>query len=51
MYLMPIFAVALELMMFGVVPTPLSIAGIAITCAGVAMVAWKKDRPQASAVD
>jgi drug/metabolite transporter (DMT)-like permease len=51
MYLTPIIAVVLELMIFGVVPTPLSIAGIAVTCLGVAMVAWKKDRPQASAVD
>jgi drug/metabolite transporter (DMT)-like permease len=51
MYLTPIIAVVLELMVFGLVPTPLSIAGIAVTCLGVAMVAWKKDRPLASAVD
>ncbi len=39
-YLTPIFAVALELPLFGVVPSPLSLAGIAITCLGVAMVSW-----------
>ncbi len=42
MYLTPIFAVVLELLMFGVVPTPLSLAGIAVTCLGVAMVAWTR---------
>ena len=51
MYLTPIIAVALELLIFGVVPTPLSIAGIAVTCLGVSLVAWKKDKPQATAVD
>jgi len=45
MYLTPVFAVVLELLMFGVVPTPLSLAGIAVTCLGVAMVAWQKNRP------
>ena len=45
MYLTPVFAVALELLMFGVIPTPLSLAGIAVTCLGVAMVAWQKHRP------
>lgn len=39
-YLTPIFAVALELPMFGVVPSLLSLAGIAVTCLGVAMVSW-----------
>lgn len=39
-YLTPIFAVALELAMFGVVPTVISLAGIVITCLGVAMVSW-----------
>jgi drug/metabolite transporter (DMT)-like permease len=47
MYLTPVFAVVLELLMFGVVPTPLSLAGMAITCLGVAMVAWQKRRPAA----
>lgn len=44
-YLTPIFAVVLEFAMFQVVPTPLSIAGIAITCAGVALVAWRPRPP------
>jgi drug/metabolite transporter (DMT)-like permease len=39
LFLTPIVAVLLEWMMFGVVPTPLSIIGIAVTCAGVALVA------------
>ena len=47
MYLTPVFAVVLELLMFGVVPTQLSLAGMAITCLGVAMVAWQKSRPAA----
>ncbi len=42
-YLTPVFAVALELVMFGVVPTALSLAGIVITCGGVAMVSWQGD--------
>lgn len=42
MYLPPIFAVALELAMFGVVPGALMLAGIAVTCAGVAMTVWHK---------
>lgn len=37
MYLPPIFAVALEFLMFGVVPTATSIVGIAITSGGVAL--------------
>jgi len=40
-YLTPIFAVVLELALFGVAPTGLSIAGILITCFGVAMVSWR----------
>jgi drug/metabolite transporter (DMT)-like permease len=51
MYLTPIFAVVLELLMFGVIPTPLSLAGIAVTCLGVAMVAWKRERPVSIAAD
>ena len=38
LYLTPIFAVALEYLMFDIVPGTLSMAGIAVTCAGVAMV-------------
>jgi drug/metabolite transporter (DMT)-like permease len=41
LYLTPIFAVVLEFLMFDVVPAALSIAGIAVTCSGVAMVAWR----------
>jgi drug/metabolite transporter (DMT)-like permease len=41
-YLTPIFAVVLELLMFDVVPSPVSLAGIAITCLGVAMVSWTR---------
>jgi drug/metabolite transporter (DMT)-like permease len=41
-YLTPIFAVGLELAMFGVVPSALSLAGIAITCLGVALVTWRR---------
>jgi drug/metabolite transporter (DMT)-like permease len=43
-YLTPIIAVALEYPMFGVVPSWLSLAGIVVTCAGVAMVTWKNSR-------
>lgn len=39
-YLTPIFAVALELAMFNVVPSAIALAGIIITCLGVAMVSW-----------
>ena len=40
-YLTPVFAVALELPMFGVVPSAISLTGIAVTCLGVAMVSWR----------
>jgi len=40
-YLTPIFAVVLELALFGVLPSALSIFGIAVTCLGVALVAWR----------
>ena len=43
LYLTPIIAVALEWLMFGVYPTWLTALGIAVTCAGVAMVALKLD--------
>jgi len=39
LYLTPIFAVGLEFLMFGERPSGLTLAGIAVTCAGVAMVA------------
>jgi drug/metabolite transporter (DMT)-like permease len=40
MYLPPIFAVALEAALFGVRPGALTLFGIAIACAGVAMTVW-----------
>ena len=40
MYLPPIFAVALEFAVFGIWPGGLALAGIAVTCAGVAMTVW-----------
>lgn len=45
LYLTPIFAVALELAMFGLVPSAISMAGIVVTCCGVALVAWKTTAP------
>ena len=47
LYLTPIIAVALEWAMFSVRPTLLTTIGIAVTCAGVAMVAWRPRRPGA----
>ena len=44
-YLTPIFAVVLEFALFKVVPTAVSVIGIAVTCTGVALVAWKRDQP------
>jgi drug/metabolite transporter (DMT)-like permease len=44
-YLTPIFAVVLEFAAFGVVPSALSLAGIAVTCGGVALVAWRTRTP------
>lgn len=41
LYLTPIFAVVLELATFGIMPSALSLAGIAVTCGGVALVAWR----------
>jgi drug/metabolite transporter (DMT)-like permease len=40
-YLTPIVAVLLEWLMFGVVPGWLGALGIAVTCAGVALVCWQ----------
>jgi drug/metabolite transporter (DMT)-like permease len=42
MYLPPIFAVVLEAAMFHVVPSTLTLAGIGVTCAGVAMTVWSR---------
>ena len=41
MYLPPVFAVVAELALFGVVPSALAFAGMALTCAGVALAAWR----------
>lgn len=49
LYLTPIFAVVLEWLLFSVVPTALTGLGIAVTCAGVALVAWQP-RQRAEAV-
>jgi drug/metabolite transporter (DMT)-like permease len=53
-YLTPVFAVVLELAVFGVVPSGLSVIGMAITSLGVALVAWRgrrvKDRDSAPAL-
>lgn len=40
-YLTPIFAVVLEWLMFDVVPSGLSMVGIATTCGGVALAMWR----------
>ena len=40
MYLPPVFAVALELAMFGLLPGTIEIAGMVLACAGVAMTVW-----------
>lgn len=44
LYLTPIIAVALEWLMFGEQPSLLTAIGIAVTCAGVALVAWRPNR-------
>lgn len=43
-YLTPIITVVLEYLMFGVVPTLLSLTGMAIVCAGVALVAIRPEK-------
>lgn len=48
-YLTPIIAVALEYPMFGVSPGMLAMAGIAITCAGVALVTYRASAAPAAA--
>jgi drug/metabolite transporter (DMT)-like permease len=49
LYLTPIIAVALEWLMFDVRPTLLTALGIAVTCAGVALVAWRPSPPAGTA--
>jgi drug/metabolite transporter (DMT)-like permease len=41
-YLTPVFAVVLELLMFGIAPTLMSLAGIGVTLTGVALVASRR---------
>jgi drug/metabolite transporter (DMT)-like permease len=41
LYLTPVFAVGLEWLLFAVVPTALTAAGIVVTAVGVALVAWQ----------
>jgi drug/metabolite transporter (DMT)-like permease len=42
MYLPPVFAVVVEAALFGIVPSALALAGMAVTCAGVAMTVWSR---------
>jgi drug/metabolite transporter (DMT)-like permease len=42
LYLTPIVAVVLEYLLFGVVPSAVTAAGILVTCLGVAMVFWRR---------
>jgi len=44
LYLPPLIAVVLEFTMFGVQPAAFAMLGIAITCAGVALTAWRVAR-------
>ncbi len=48
LYFTPIFAVVLEYLMFGVVPSALSLVGIAVTCLGVALVTARGSRQAAA---
>lgn len=41
LYMTPLIAVALEWLMFGVVPSALTLAGVVVTCVGVALTAWR----------
>lgn len=49
LYLTPIVATLCEFALFGVIPSPLSLAGMAVICVGVALVARRRGRPPASA--
>ncbi|MCX8004316.1 MAG: DMT family transporter, partial [Burkholderiaceae bacterium] len=44
LYLTPVFAVALEWLLFALTPSALTVVGIAVTAAGVALVAWQPQR-------
>jgi len=43
-YLTPIFAVVMERALFDIVPSALAVAGIVVTCLGVALVSWRPER-------
>jgi drug/metabolite transporter (DMT)-like permease len=45
LYLTPIVALFLEWVLWRVVPAPTAVVGIAVTCAGVALVTWKRRTP------
>jgi drug/metabolite transporter (DMT)-like permease len=45
LFLTPIVAVALEGLLFGVLPNALTVAGVAVTCLGVALVAGRRATP------
>ena len=47
LYLTPIVAVFCEWLLFDLVPTAVSIVGIAVACAGVALVTWQRRTPVA----
>lgn len=42
LYLTPIVAVIVEWLVYGIVPSLVSVAGIVVTCAGVALVTWQR---------
>ena len=42
MYLTPVVAAVLEFALFGVTPTRLGLAGVALTCLGVGLVTWQR---------
>jgi drug/metabolite transporter (DMT)-like permease len=46
-YLTPAFAIVPEFLWFGITPSPLSWAGILITCLGVGLVVWQRNPPAA----
>ena len=48
LYLTPVVAVVLEYLLFGVLPSALTFAGIAVTCAGVALVTARAARRAAA---
>jgi drug/metabolite transporter (DMT)-like permease len=51
MYLPPVFAVGAEYAVFGLVPSGLAFAGMAVACAGVALVAWRSTRVVPAGID